>query len=241
LKGGRNAYRAATSRGAKTPLRVPGFPYEIHIGNEATDQEPRDLLLRVFRSIKAAEIKDKGYPKYYLSLLVTLIRSSAFGLALYDDKLRIWRGLPLVAYHLLELERFRKSFRSLGDFEMIPLVLLNEILTSVSVRRKLAVCRLGTKNKRHLVGNDLLPTGLVDSSPPSDATIAQSPSFMSDADFAESNLILLRNTERHAIEQIASLKSARSRIEMRRIPTFVLSEEHKQLVEIELAAGFLGR
>jgi len=190
------------------------------------------LLEKIIQSTKQAHFRDKNYVRYYLSLFITIIRSSPFDFIWFDTRCKNWRGSPIIFKKLVSDNAFRLFLKDFKNYEVIPICLLSMILNSIDRRRSL-ICR--DKEEKHLASyfeDDLLPKGfsVLDFSIPTGNYL---PVF-SDIE-PEIHLKILAETESEAIRRIFTLHSKSYVGKINSIPEFLLETSFKRRIEYELA------
>ena len=97
------------------------------------------LLNRLVKSIRRAQAKGRDYPRYYIPIIVNIVRSSTFDFIWFDKEIGVWRAVPPIFDKLYIEDIMGRAFRGYSSYEVISLVTLNEVLYSIDVRRHLAV------------------------------------------------------------------------------------------------------
>lgn len=195
-----------------------------------------ELLDHIIHSTKRAHFRDSSYIKYYLSMFVTLIRSSPFDLIWYDHKCKSWRGEPIVFSKLVTDGAYRSAMKNYKNFEVLPLCLLSMILSSIDRRRALLCHQITAEELEPYIKTDLLPRGF-NASELNELT-GPLPTMPFSIDLPM-HLEVLQTTEVEAVKRLFGLhvKTLAGRINA--IPDFILHPNHKRRVETVLAGSHL--
>lgn len=187
------------------------------------------LLDKIIKAIKKSHIKDKNYPKYYLSLLVTIIKSSAFDFIWYDSRKSKWNGFPYVFYRLIVNDLYFNFFKKFNYYYILIAVILNEVLFSIDTRRKIILTSCSDELKETVRKDDLLPQNFIENY----FTVAPSIScedFKTDDSFLLSALKTAKITEEAIIIIFLKIGFRDVSGELKKIPDSIIHGEYKNRI-----------
>lgn len=88
----------------------------------------------MLKSLLYSKAKNKDYARYYISTLITMVRSSDFSHIYFDCSEKSWKQYPVI-FKRLYLDRFfLKHNRTVPGLECVFFCMINEVLDSVARR-----------------------------------------------------------------------------------------------------------
>lgn len=194
------------------------------------NDEIRIQFDKIVRSIRRAYIKDKNYPRYYLSLVISIIRSSIFDYIWYDKYENQWRNYPYIFRSLIIDKLYKQTFRKIKNYEITLMCLVSEVLLALDYRRY----KLLEKAPKHIENlakeQGLIPKGYkknITSSQNQESTILDNLSNTLE------NLVVCRDAEEKIIRDFIGLRGSNVAGELRNIPDFIMKPDHKMRIECE--------
>jgi len=104
------------------------FDYKDSDESAMIDSQFIDSILK---SLLYSKAKNKDYARYYISTLITMIRSSDFSKIYFDCNEKTWKQYPVI-FKRLYLDRFfLKHNRTVPGLDCVFFCMINEILDSV--------------------------------------------------------------------------------------------------------------
>ncbi|WGS85940.1 hypothetical protein [Methylomonas sp. UP202] len=201
-----------------------------NVDNAKTELE---LIDQIVLSTRKSHFRDSNYVRYYLSIFVTLIKSSPFDFIWFDCRLKAWRGVPIIFQKLVLDRSFQLYLKEYKNYEIISLSLLSMILASIDRRRAVICLNMQKDELISCLDNDFLPKGFTCSDFLN--SDEKSKPILKDIDFIH-QLIVLADTEYEAIKRLFKLHSKSLIGKINSVPDFVLEARYKRRIESVLAA-----